>query len=82
MNREKTFRRDQSCFLKVPYCKNLALLSTGDDVSFVLHLVEKGEGDDGDGYCTLDVQEFICQGVSVLVMGLSSRFDSCNGLVK
>jgi len=38
--------------------------------------VEKGEGEDGDGCCAPDVQEFVCQGVSVLVMGSSSNFGS------
>ena len=33
-------------------------------------------GEDGDGCCTLDVQEFICQGVFVLVIGSSSIFGS------
>jgi len=52
--------------------------SAGGDVSFVLCLVEEGEGEDGDGCCTLDVQEFVCQGVSVLVMGSSINFSSCD----
>ena len=38
--------------------------------------MEKGEGEDGDGCCAPDVQEFVCQGVSVLVMGSSSNFGS------
>jgi len=42
--------------------------SVGGDVSFVLRLVEEGGGEDGDGYCALDVREFVCQGVSALVM--------------
>ena len=44
------------------------------DVSFVLHLVEEGEGEDGDGYCALDVQELVCQGVLILLMGSSKSF--------
>jgi len=51
--------------------------SAGGDVSFVLCLVEEGEGKDGDGCCTLDVQ-FVCQGVSVLVIGSSINFSSCD----
>ena len=33
--------------------------------------MEEGEGEDGDGYCTSDVQEFVYRGTSVLVMGPS-----------
>jgi len=50
--------------------------SAGGDVSF--HSVEEGEEEDGDSYSTLDVQESVCQGVSVLVMGSSNRFGSCD----
>ena len=50
----------------------------GGDVSFVLRSVEEGEGENGDGCCTLDFQECVCQGVLVLVMGLSSSFCSCD----
>ena len=45
----------------------------GGDVSF-LRPVEEGEGDDGNGCCAFDVQEFICRGASVFVMGLSRNF--------
>ena len=40
--------------------------------------MEEGEGKDGDGCCTLDVQESICQGVSVLMIGSSSGLGSCD----
>ena len=52
--------------------------SAGGDVSFVLRSVEEGEGEDGDGCCTPDVQESFCQRVLVLVMGSSNSFDSCD----
>jgi len=77
MNRAKIFRRDLGCFLRIPCCKYLDCF-VGGDVSFVLRSAEKGERGDGDGCCTLDVQESICQGVSVLMMGSSSSFDSCD----
>ena len=38
--------------------------------------MEEGGGEDGDECCTFDVPEFVCQGVSVLVMGSSSSFSS------
>ena len=40
--------------------------------------MEEREGEDGDYCCTLDVLESICQGVSVLAMGSSSRFHFCD----
>jgi len=71
----KIFKRDLNCFLRVPHRKILHCSASGD-VSFVLHTVEKGEGKDGNGCCTLNVHESVCRGVLVLVMGLSSRFGS------
>ena len=50
--------------------------SAGSDVSFLLRSVEEREEEDGIGSCAPDVRESVCQGVSVLVMGSSSSFDS------
>ena len=50
----------------------------GGDVFFLLHLVEKGEGENGNGRCTLGVQESVCRGVSVLEIGPSRSFGSRN----
>ena len=36
--------------------------------------MEEGEGEDDNDCCAPDVQESVCQGVSVLVMGSSSSF--------
>ena len=38
--------------------------------------MEEEKGKDGDGCGTPDVQESICEGVSVLMMGSSSSFGS------
>jgi len=35
--------------------------------------VEEGEGEDGDSYCTSDLQEFVYRGTSIFVMGLSRK---------
>ena len=59
-------------FMKTPCFQNFALL-VGGDVFFLHHPVEEGEGEDGNGCCTPDVQEFICRGTSVLVMGSSRK---------
>jgi len=53
INIVETFRRDPSCFLRVSYYKNLALLC-GWRCSFILRSVEEGEGEDGDDRCTVD----------------------------
>ena len=50
----------------------------GSDVFFVLCSVEEGEGEDGDGCCTPNVPESTFQKVSVLVVGSSSNFGSCD----
>ena len=48
------------------------------DVSFVIRSVEEGEGGGGDVCYTPDVQEFICQRVSALMIGLSRGFSTCD----
>ena len=48
----------------------------GDDVSFLLRPVEEEEGENGEGCCAPDVQEFVCQGALVFVMGPSRDFGS------
>ena len=63
-----------SCFLRF-FTAEVLHCFVGGDVSFVLRSMEEGEGEDGDGCCTLDVQEYVCQGVSVLMLG-SSRSSS------
>jgi len=45
----------------------------GGDVFFLLHTVEEREGEDGDGCCAPDVQEFVCRGTSVFAMGSSRK---------
>ena len=52
--------------------------SAGSDVSFLLRSVEEREGEDGDGYRDPDVQEFVCQGALVFVMGSSRSFNFRN----
>jgi len=44
---------------------------TGSDVSFHFCLLEKREGEDGDGCCAPNVQEFIYRENSVFTMGIS-----------
>jgi len=46
------------------------LCFAGSDVSFVLHSVEEGDGMGSDAYCTPNARKSVCQGVSVLMMGL------------
>ena len=70
INWVKIFRRDLSCFLRVPYCKNLALFCGWR----CLLRSSFGRGRRRRGCCTLDVQESVCQGVLVLVIGSSSSF--------
>jgi len=50
--------------------------SAGDNVSFLLHLVEEGEGEDGNGCRAPDAHESICQGVWAFVMVSSRSFSS------
>jgi len=55
--------------------KNFAfkiLVLVGCDV-FLLRRVEEGEGEDGDGCCEPDIQEFGCRGTSVFMMGSSRK---------
>ena len=40
--------------------------------------MEEGEGEDGDGYCTLDIQEFVCRGTSVFAIGSSRKVSFCD----
>ena len=40
--------------------------------------MEEEEGKGGDICCALDVREFIFQGISVIAMGLSRGFSSCD----
>ena len=40
---------------------------------FFFRLVEEEEGEDIDGCCAPDVQEFICQEMSVFLMGSSRK---------
>jgi len=40
--------------------------------------MEEGEGEDGDHCCAPEVQEFVCRGASVFVMGPSRSFNFCN----
>jgi len=35
--------------------------------------VKEGEGEDGDSYCTSDVQEYVCRGTSIFAMGSSRK---------
>ena len=50
----------------------------GSDIFFLLCLVEEGEGKDGDGCCTPDIQGFICRGTSIFAMGPSRNFSFHN----
>ena len=48
INKVELFGRDLSCFLNALSAKILHC-SVGGDVFFIFHLMEEGEGDDGDG---------------------------------
>ena len=58
--------------------QNFTLLVSGN-VFFLLRLVEEGEGEDGDGCCAPDVQEFSCRGTSIFAMGSSRKVSGCQG---
>ena len=48
------------------------------DVSFIIRLVEEGEGEGGDVCYTPDVQESVYQRVSALMIGSSRGFSTCD----
>ena len=62
------FKRNLDCFLKVSYClKPCSILQAVMSPSFS---VEEGDGIGSDAYCTPNARKSVCQGVSVLMIGL------------
>ena len=59
-------------FFKIPCFQNFTLL-VASDIFFSLRPVEEGEGEDGDGCCASDIQEFDYRGMSLFVMGSSRK---------